>query len=129
MTFFESIKAFWLNYANFKGRTSRTTFWWTVLFLVLAGSLVGILFPGQLEVNQVGDWELPSRQDSIAQNVWSLAVLLPSLALGVRRLQDIGKPGQYLWFILVPIAGAIMLLIWFLKPGETVANKDGEPVR
>ena len=79
MNFVDSIKSYWLNYANFHGRTSKKTF-------------------------------------------------LPSLALGVRRLQDMGKPGTYMWFILIPLAGAIMLLIWFLQPGQPHANKDGEPV-
>ncbi len=129
MNFMDSIKAYWRNYANFKGRTSKTTFWWTILFLALASALISALFPGAVEFNNVGGFDIPSRTDSIAQNVWSIATILPSIALGVRRLQDIGKPGTYLWFILIPIAGIIMLLIWFLQPGQAGANKDGEPVK
>ena len=128
MNFFDSIKAYWLNYANFKGRTSKTTFWWTVLFLALATAVVGVLFPGAVEVNTFAGISFPTRLDSPMQNLWSIATFLPSIAMGVRRLQDIGKPGTYLWFALIPLAGAIMLLIWFLQPGEPRANKDGEPV-
>ena len=128
MTFIDSVKSYWLNYANFHGRTSKKTFWWTILFLVLAGAVVALLFPGKVEVIQLGDMVIPSRTDSAMQSVWSIATFLPSLALGVRRLQDMGKPGTYLWFILIPFAGAIMLLIWFLQPGQPQANKDGEPV-
>jgi uncharacterized membrane protein YhaH (DUF805 family) len=128
MNFVDSIKAYWRNYANFHGRTSKKTFWWTVLFLALAGSVVAVLFPGAVEVVTIGDMTFPSRSDSAMQTVWSIGTFLPSIARGVRRLQDIGKPGTYIWFALLPIAGAIMLLIWFLKPGELTANKDGEPV-
>lgn len=129
MTFIESIKSYFKNYANFHGRTSKTTFWWTVLFLVLATTLVAALFPGQVVSDRIAGFDIETRNDSIAQNVWQIATFLPSLALGVRRLQDVGKPGQYLWFILIPIAGAIMLLVWFLQPGQPAANKDGEPVK
>ena len=128
MNFGESIRSYWLNYANFKGRTSKKTFWWTVLFLALAGAIVGALFPGSLETVNIGGYQVQSQTNSAMQTVWSIVTFLPSIALGVRRLQDIGKPGTYLWFALIPIAGFIMLLIWFLKPGEPHANKDGEPV-
>lgn len=128
MNFGESIRSYWLNYANFKGRTSKKTFWWTVLFLALAGAIVGVLFPGSLETVNIGGYQVQSQTNSAMQTVWSIVTFLPSIALGVRRLQDMGKPGKYLWFALIPIAGFIMLLIWFLKPGEPHANKDGEPV-
>jgi uncharacterized membrane protein YhaH (DUF805 family) len=128
MNFIDSIKSYWRNYANFHGRTSKKTFWWTVLFLFLASSLIAAIFPGSIEMNEVAGMQLPTRNDSAIENAWTIVTFLPSLALGVRRLQDIGKPGQYMWFILIPIAGFIMLLIWFLRPGDPGANKDGEPV-
>jgi uncharacterized membrane protein YhaH (DUF805 family) len=127
MSFFDAIKSYFKNYANFSGRTSKTTFWWTVLFLVLAGMLVAAIFPGAVEVDHIAGLDISTRNDSIAQNVWSIGTFLPSLALGVRRLQDMGKPGQYLWFALIPVAGWIMLLVWFLQPGLPTANKYGEP--
>ena len=129
MNFMDSIKAYWANYANFKGRTSKATFWWTILFLVLASSLIGALFPGGIEVTHFAGVDIESRANSIAQNVWSIATFLPSLALGVRRLHDVGKPGTYLWFGLIPIAGFIMLLVWFLQAGQPAANAHGEPVK
>jgi uncharacterized membrane protein YhaH (DUF805 family) len=127
MPFFDAIKSYFKNYANFNGRTSKPTFWWTVLFLVLAGMLVGAIFPGSVEVDHIAGLDISTRNDSIAQNVWSIGTFLPSLALGVRRLQDMGKPGQYLWFALIPVVGWIMLLVWFLQPGQPVENKLGTP--
>ncbi len=128
MPFFDAIKSYFKNYANFHGRTSKTTFWWTVLFLALASALIAAIFPGPVEINEVAGMTFTTQNESIAQNVWAIATFLPSLALGVRRLQDMGKPGQYLWFVLLPVAGWIMLLVWFLQPGQPGANKDGEPV-
>ena len=128
MSFVDSIKAYWRGYANFKGRTSRTTFWWTMLFLALAGTVIGILFPGAIEDNDVMGMHFMVRHDSGIQSLWSVATFLPSIAIGVRRLQDIGKPGYYLWFALLPIVGWILLLVWFLTPGEPGENKDGKPV-
>ena len=128
MNFVDSIKAYWRNYANFHGRTSKKTFWWTVLFLALAGTAISAVFPGSVEPQHIGSFEFSTRSESAIQNLWSIGTFLPSLALGVRRLQDMGKPGTYLWFALLPVIGWIMLLVWFLQPGEPVANKDGEPV-
>jgi uncharacterized membrane protein YhaH (DUF805 family) len=127
MTFQDSIKSYFKNYANFHGRTSKTTFWWTILFLVLATTLIAAIFPGQLVSDHVAGFDIETRNDSIAQNVWQIGTFLPTLALCVRRLQDVGKPGPYLWFILIPIAGAIMLLVWFLQPSQPGKNNDGEP--
>ncbi len=59
------------------------------------------------------------------QIVWIVAILVPSLAVGVRRLHDIGKSG-WNWFIgLIPIVGAIILIIWWAKPGEEGENQYG----
>lgn len=129
MNFFDSIKAYWRNYANFHGRTSKTTFWWTILFLFLASCLVAIIFPGRIETHEWMGQQFPTRTDSIGQSVWSIVTFLPSIALTIRRLQDMGRPGTHFWFVLIPIAGPIMLLIWCLKPGQPHANKDGEPVK
>ncbi len=128
MSFFDAIKSYFKNYANFHGRTSKAMFWWTVLFLALSSALIAAIFPGPIEINEVAGMTFTTQNESIAQNVWAIATFLPSLALGVRRLQDMGKPGQYLWFVLLPVAGWIMLLVWFLQPGQPGANKDGEPV-
>jgi len=128
MNFVDSIKAYWRGYANFHGRTSKKTFWWTILFLVLAGMAIGIIFPGGMHMQEVMGYQFSTREDSAMQNLWSVATFLPSIALGVRRLQDIGKPGPYMWFVLLPIVGWILLLVWFLTPGQPEANKDGEPV-
>jgi uncharacterized membrane protein YhaH (DUF805 family) len=58
-----------------------------------------------------------------------LATLLPSLSITWRRLHDVNKSGKYFFFIFIPIAGAIMLLIQLTKDSEPGANQYGEPVK
>lgn len=130
MNFIDSIKAFWLNYANFKGRTSKTTFWWTVLFLVLASAAVSLLFPGKNVVETIWDgFEVTDYKESAGENLWALVTFLPGIALTVRRLHDIGRSGKSFWWLLVPFAGSIMMLIWCLTKGQEQSNEYGEPVK
>ena len=99
MTFGESIKACLTKYAAFDGRASRPEFWWFALFTFLASAGAGI----------------------ISQNLsalFSLAVLLPSLAVGARRLHDIDKSGWFLLLWFIPLIGWIVLLVWAAQEGR-----------
>jgi uncharacterized membrane protein YhaH (DUF805 family) len=62
-------------------------------------------------------------------NLWSLATLVPSLAITWRGLHDVSKSGPYFFFIFIPIAGAIMLLIQLVKDSTPGANPYGAPVK
>ena len=55
----------------------------------------------------------------------SLALLLPGLGLGVRRLHDIGRSGWAILLALIPIVGAIILIIWFIKDSDPTPNAYG----
>jgi uncharacterized membrane protein YhaH (DUF805 family) len=57
--------------------------------------------------------------------IYGLAVLLPGIAVGVRRLHDIGKSGVLLLLALIPCIGAIILIIWFVKEGDPGPNQYG----
>ena len=92
-------------YVDFNGRASRSEFWWFFLFQVIVTVILSAIH------ERLG-------------NVASLALLLPGLGVGTRRLHDIGKSGwfQLLWF--VPFIGWLVLLYWFVQPsGE--ANTYG----
>jgi uncharacterized membrane protein YhaH (DUF805 family) len=94
-------------YADFNGRAGRPEYWW----FMLAGFLAGLVF------NILGL--------AIIGLLVNLALLIPSLAAGARRLHDIGKSGwlQLLW--LIPVLGWIPLIYWLAQPG-TAANEYGE---
>ena len=125
MSFFDAIKSYFKNYATFKGRARRSEFWFTVLFTFLVSAALSIIFPGPTEMV----WDMEVEQTSAAQNLWSLATLVPSLAVTWRRLHDVGRSGKYFFFILIPIAGIIMLLIELTKDSQVGANAYGEPVK
>jgi uncharacterized membrane protein YhaH (DUF805 family) len=74
MGFIEAVKTCLQKYATFSGRASRAEFWWFVLFTVIA-SIAGSMF------------------GEVVNGLVSLALLLPSIAVGARRLHDIGKTG------------------------------------
>ena len=124
MSFIDAIKSYFKNYANFKGRARRSEFWWTVLFTFLVSTLLSIVFPGSMM--DLGNG-LVIQQSHPIVNLWSLATLVPSLAITWRRLHDVSKSGPYFFFIFIPIAGAIMLLIQLVKDSTPGANPYGAP--
>jgi uncharacterized membrane protein YhaH (DUF805 family) len=114
MTFVESIKAVLTNYAGFTGRASRSEFWWFYLFTVLVSLVFNVLSGGN-----AGSFF------GIVSALVSLALLLPSLAVGARRLHDIGRSGWYLLFALIPLAGIIILIVWWARAGDVSDNAFG----
>ena len=102
LEFMEACKMYWKRYAEFEGRSRRSEYWWAYLMTFILG-----IIPG---VNYIA---------------W-LACIIPSLAIGVRRLHDIGKSGWNLLLGLIPLAGAIILIIWFCQDGQVGPNEYGE---
>jgi uncharacterized membrane protein YhaH (DUF805 family) len=105
MTFSESVRSGFQNYAVFKGRTARRTFWYWVLFTVILGLVASILD------SVMGGGRL-------LQSVVDLALIVPNLAIGVRRLHDIGKSWKWILLILIPVLGWIYLIYLYIQPGE-----------
>jgi DNA-binding CsgD family transcriptional regulator len=97
LTFFESIRECFKKYAEFNGRASRSEFWWFALFVVLSASALTLL-------------------NEIFGNIFLIAVLLPLLAAGSRRLHDSGKSGWWQLFLLVPVGGIVLLGFWWASP-------------
>ena len=116
----EQYKEYFLNvilkkYATFDGRAGRREFWMFVLFNFLTGMGIGILSV----VPVVGGIF------SALSGIYSLAVMVPNIAIGVRRLHDIGRKGIFYLFIFIPIVGAIMLIVWFVTEGNPGENEFG----
>ena len=105
------------NYAVFKGRASRKEFWMFVLFNIIVSVILSILEG------------LVSRDTSILSGLYSLAVLVPSLAVTVRRLHDTNKSGWWWFIVLVPIIGPFVLLAFMIMDSQAAANQYGEPVK
>jgi len=123
----ETFKRYYLDvifqhYLDFKGRASRSEFWYFVLFNLLV-TLVLMLIDNFL-INQPLLHMTPEEasRGGILQVVYSLAVFLPTLALSVRRLHDIGKSGWWMLLSFVPIIGPLVLLIFWILPSKESDN-------
>jgi uncharacterized membrane protein YhaH (DUF805 family) len=97
-------------YATFSGRARRKEYWMFVLFNLIISFVLGIIDG----IISGGDLE----KTGIIGNVYSLALLVPSIAVAVRRMHDVGKSG---WFILIPIYNFILTV----TEGDSGSNEYG----
>jgi uncharacterized membrane protein YhaH (DUF805 family) len=111
MNFGEAISSGFSNYVNFAGRAIRSEYWYWVLFVFLAEIVTGIV-----------DFVLGVQ---ITTTIFGLAVLLPGLAVAVRRLHDLDRSGWWVLLALIPLIGAIVLLVWFCSRGTEGSNRFG----
>lgn len=96
VTFTESIRTCFKKYTDFKGRASRSEFWWWTLFTTVTSIVL----------------------NSINENLFGafgLVVIVPSLAVGARRLHDTNYSGWLQLLLLIPIVGDIVLIIWWAQ--------------
>ncbi|MDD4291228.1 MAG: DUF805 domain-containing protein [Clostridia bacterium] len=102
----------WKRYVDFGGVTGVADFWWAVLADFIIACVLGSLgqFVGFI---------------SYISYLYSLAVLIPSIAICIRRLRDAGYAWQNIFWIFLPIAGWIILVIKFCKPtGSQIQGND-----
>ena len=105
-------------YAVFSGRSRRMEFWYFVLFnliVYIVLSLIDALLGTYNIVQGVG----------LLSGIYGLAVLIPTLALWVRRLHDIDRTGWWIFINLIPLIGTIVLLVFALTPGTPGSNRYG----
>lgn len=105
-------------YAVFKGRARRKEYWFFILFNLIASLLLTLVdfMTGSL------DTELGM---GLLSGLYSLAILIPSLAVTVRRLHDTGRTGWWLLIGLIPLIGAIVLLVFMLLDSQPNDNEYG----
>jgi uncharacterized membrane protein YhaH (DUF805 family) len=142
MTFGQSIKHVFGNYATFQGRASRSEFWWWYLFTSIVSFVVFIpVIPWYNDLinssmNQAGSaaMVMPPITGLAAlglalSTIWSLAILIPTIAVAARRLHDTNKSGWLLllWFLSCCFGiGAIILIILWILPSTPGPNRYGE---
>ncbi|CDE62257.1 MAG: DUF805 domain-containing protein [Parabacteroides sp.] len=108
-------------YAQFKGRAGRSEFWMFYLVYFIIGAVFSIL------MNLVASISFLYYIILVLQVIIILGLLVPTLAVSVRRLHDIGKGGEWIFINLIPLIGSIWFLILLIKEGEKVANRFGNP--
>jgi uncharacterized membrane protein YhaH (DUF805 family) len=108
MNYLQAVQTCLRKYVDFSGRASRPEFWWFALFQLIVLVIASFL----------GD---------TVYIIVALALLLPSLAVGARRLHDIGKSGWFLLINLIPIIGILVLIYFWVQPGQPEGNTYGVP--
>ena len=100
-------------YTVFDGRAQRAEYWYFVLYNLIISIILNIIsFIIKDKINILGV-------------IYSLAVLLPGLAVAVRRLHDVGKSGWMLFISLIPLVGTIWLIVLMVRDSEPGENKYG----
>ena len=103
-------------YAQFSGRAGRKEYWLFQLVHVMLLSIAGL----------AGDTWVDLDTNPIATIIF-LITIIPALALGARRLHDIGRSGWWLLMWLLPVIGWILLIVWAILPSNEGENSHGEP--
>lgn len=100
------------NYANFSGRARRAEYWW----FALANAIVYIVLFALMRISGIF---------VVLYIAYAIAIIVPGIAVAIRRLHDLGKSGWMLLISFIPIVGAIILLVWFLTDGTKGPNQYG----
>ena len=108
--------AFWKRYVDFKGVTSRKDYWITTLINFIISTILGLL--PRVDI-PMGDQIVPY---PIFTTIFGLAILIPAIAITVRRLHDARLSGLFYLLILIPVAGAIAVLIMCILPAKHEDN-------
>lgn len=108
MSFGDAIASVARKYAEFTGRASRSEFWWFILFSAIVSTALGAF-------NLVTPDGIIALGSSLA-GIWSVIALVPTLAVAVRRLRDAGRRWTELFWLLLPIAGLIVLIVHLSEP-------------
>ena len=104
-------------YAVFSGRARRKEYWFFALFNVLISFVLGFIEVGMGLVDKSGRGPL--------SGLYTLAILIPGIAVSVRRLHDTGRSGWWLLIALIPCVGAIILLVFMVQDSEPGPNQYG----
>ena len=115
MTFSDAVRRVLVEkYATFEGRASRSEYWWYVLALVIIQFIAAAIDLGMI-----------GRQ--VVTSLIGLATVVPSLAVGCRRLHDTDRSGWWQRLFVVPLVGDIALIVLWALPGSPGANRFGPP--
>lgn len=110
MNFIQSVETCFTKYLDFKGRASRSEYWWFVLFYTVC-------------------WIVGYSLGPVIEALIILGLIIPAIAVCARRLHDINKSGWLQLIQIIPIVGWIVLIIWCATEGEKKKNKFGPPIK
>jgi uncharacterized membrane protein YhaH (DUF805 family) len=111
MGFGQAISSGFSNYVNFWGRACRSEYWYWTLFVVIA-DIVAVGIDAAID-------------KEVVSTLFQLAVLLPGIAVTIRRLHDLDRTGWWYFLVLIPLIGWIILFIWYCTKGTDGPNRFG----
>ncbi len=129
MTFVDAIKTGLSKFVTWRGRASRSEFWFFFLFAMLCiivATIVDRILGTTFKFANPATGLEQSLGYGYVYSLVALALFLPNLAVMVRRLHDTGRSGWWYWIVLIPLVGAILLIVWFATKGTTGSNEYGE---
>jgi uncharacterized membrane protein YhaH (DUF805 family) len=112
MNFFDAVLSVLTNYVDFKGRARRSEYWWFFLFDVIVSVIVSLF-----DV---------AAGTQVLEILVGVALLLPGLAVTIRRLHDTDRRGWWVLIGLVPIVGMIVLIVFACQDSEPGSNRFGD---
>lgn len=119
-SFMGAVKTCFAKYATFSGRASRAEFWWFVLFNFIIGVILGSFGVIMALSTYQTSW-------FFVADIYELAILLPSLAVLVRRFHDTNRSAWNLCWAFLPLIGGIIQLVYVCQKGTPGPNKYGHP--
>ncbi len=108
MSFADAIKSCFSQYVGFAGRARRSEFWYFYLFTIIVSIVASVL---QRAVS--------NSSSGVITGIVGLALILPSLAVGVRRLHDTGRSGWWILIGLIPVIGTIVLIVFYVQDSHS----------
>lgn len=118
MDFWTAVRTCFNKYSSFRGRATRPEFWWFVLFLLIANIVLSVLDTALFGMRMMHFQPLSA--------IFSLVTILPSLAVGARRLHDTGRSGWWQLLLAIPFLG-FLVLVWFLAQRGDAEDNDYGP--
>ena len=133
LSFRKAVKSSFSKYATFSGRARRSEFWWFQFFWVaIYFAMIILLGIGGALGKELGGGNALATILVIIYGIFTIALLaliIPSIAVTVRRLHDVGKSGWYYFISFIPFIGLILLLYWVCLDSEPTTNEYGPSVK
>ena len=126
MSFIEAIRAVFSKYATLSGRAARPEYWWWVLFILLLNIVTGVV-DGAVIAPALGYERFAEDAGQPLSLITGVALLLPGFCVGVRRLHDSDRSAWWLFIVLIPLIGVLVLIYWLTQAGTSGANRFGVP--
>ncbi|MEF2978316.1 DUF805 domain-containing protein [Subtercola sp. YIM 133946] len=126
-----AVRRFFTKYAAFSGRAGRAEYWWWALVSVIVSIILNILTNAtggnRFDSHGMMTYGGGSIVISIIALVWSLAIIIPSLALLSRRLHDTNHSAGWIFILLIPLVGAIIILVFVLSSPNPAGARFDRP--